>query len=250
MRLSAPLLCANLRHCLARPMYFTSVFPPQPPTMASCAMLAEDRRTTAQGLERLDDIDTHVFIKPVKRINEGHDVRAFVTTQAYRDIAKFLMQLNVAMFPRKRVDAFVQVWDSDNADIKYSDAVKHLQTLVHRLAEIIDEAPPDPGPRRFGNASFRKWYMIVESRTDELLDAAVSKHILDAGKQGETQATARDELRAYLLGSFGSAQRLDYGTGHELSFLAFLGSLWKLGYFDTADILNEERAIVLGVIDG
>lgn len=213
-------------------------------------MVAEDRQLAAQGLERLDDIGNHIFVSPVKRINEGHDVQAFVTTQAYRDIAKFLMQLNAAMFPRKKDDASVQVWDLDNADIKYSAAVQRLQTLVRRLAEIIDEAPPDPGPRRFGNASFRKWYAIVESRTDELLDVAVSKSILDAGKQGESQATARDELRAYLLGSFGSAQRLDYGTGHELSFLAFLGSLWKLGYFDTADIPNEERAIVLGVIDG
>jgi serine/threonine-protein phosphatase 2A activator len=33
---------------------------------------------------------------------------------------------------------------------------------------------------------------------------------------------ANAELKEYLLGSFGSPQRLDYGTGHELSFVAFI----------------------------
>ena len=61
---------------------------------------------------------------------------------------------------------------------------------------------------------------------------------------GEQRATLVDELKFYLLGSFGSAQRLDYGTGHELSFLAFLGALWKLNAFEE----GEERGIVVGVV--
>lgn len=56
--------------------------------------------------------------------------------------------------------------------------------------------------------------------------------------------TIIQELKSYLLGGFGSAQRLDYGTGHELSFLAFLASLWKLGAF----VEGEESMVVIGVI--
>ncbi|KAK5277966.1 Serine/threonine-protein phosphatase 2A activator 1, partial [Cryomyces antarcticus] len=51
------------------------------------------------------------------------------------------------------------------------------------------------------------------------------------------------------MGSFGSAQRLDYGTGHELSFLAFLGCIWKLGGFPRTEAGVEERGVVLGVIE-
>jgi serine/threonine-protein phosphatase 2A activator len=51
------------------------------------------------------------------------------------------------------------------------------------------------------------------------------------------------------LGSFGSPQRLDYGTGHELSFLAFLGCLWKLNFFPRSEQGVEERGIVLGVFE-
>ncbi|KAL9603818.1 MAG: hypothetical protein Q9219_000927 [cf. Caloplaca sp. 3 TL-2023] len=60
---------------------------------------------------------------------------------------------------------------------------------------------------------------------------------------------AEAELGPYFLGAFGSAQRLDYGTGHELSFLAFLGCIWKLGGFESSSSGNEERGIVLGIIE-
>lgn len=120
---------------------------------------------------------------------------------------------------------------------------------------MIDEAPPDPGPRRFGNMSFRKWYQIVEERVDELLDMHVPEQVLKFGDEGrkseEDAVTPKEELKKYLLGSFGSAQRLDYGTGHELSFLAFLGCIWKLGGFNakSGSWGTEERGIVLGVIE-
>jgi serine/threonine-protein phosphatase 2A activator len=64
-----------------------------------------------------------------------------------------------------------------------------------------------------------------------------------------SEVTAREELEVYLLGSFGSSQRLDYGSGHELSFLAFLGCLWKLGAFPASEDGSQERGIVLGVLE-
>lgn len=51
------------------------------------------------------------------------------------------------------------------------------------------------------------------------------------------------ELSHHLLTSFGSPARLDYGTGHELSFLAFLLILRLLGQLTPAD----EQAIVTRV---
>lgn len=42
------------------------------------------------------------------------------------------------------------------------------------------------------------------------------------------------ELGFYLSESFGNSVRIDYGTGHELSFVFFLCSLFK------AEILKEE----------
>lgn len=44
------------------------------------------------------------------------------------------------------------------------------------------------------------------------------------------------ELGPYLLNSFGSAVRLDYGTGHELSFLGFLAASSQILPYTDADL--------------
>lgn len=40
------------------------------------------------------------------------------------------------------------------------------------------------------------------------------------------------ELRAYLADSFGSFVRIDYGSGHEVNFIAWLAYLYRLGLFE------------------
>jgi serine/threonine-protein phosphatase 2A activator len=123
--------------------------------------------------------------------------------------------------------------------------------MLAKIEALIDEAPPDKGPRRFGNVSFRRWYKLLEEQTIALLEEYLPESVLrySSGSSSEG-ATATTELVAYLLGSFGSAQRLDYGTGHELSFLAFLGCLWKLGAFKDGGTNGDiERNIVLGVFE-
>jgi serine/threonine-protein phosphatase 2A activator len=198
----------------------------------------------------LDPDQSHAFIKPVKKINEGHDVSTFLTSKAYGDIGTFVMQLNIAMCPRKSSSsAQVQTWALDTP-ISLPEPVQKLQELLQSIGAIIEEAPPDTGPRRFGNVSFRKWYEILESRVTELLETHLPDAILHFRSSGDG-VEVLDELTPYLMGGFGSAQRLDYGTGHELSFLAFLGCIWKLGGFTKVPSQDGslERSIVIGVIE-
>lgn len=51
------------------------------------------------------------------------------------------------------------------------------------------------------------------------------------------------ELSVYLTGSFGNGTRIDYGSGHELNFLAWLGGVAMLGGFTEQDY----EAIVLKI---
>lgn len=214
--------------------------------------------TSFPQLEILDPSIPHTFRVPGKCINQGPDVARFLTSKAYRDIGVFVLQLNRALCPRKNPSGGAsKTFPLVGGDRQEPDSVRKLRTLLETTAAIIDEAPPDKGPRRFGNISFRKWYGLLEERVDGLLRQFVSRDVLrfpatDGGdKDGEEEVVgAFDELKAYFLGSFGSSQRLDYGTGHELSFLAFLGCLWKLGAFkDGSQGGCIERSLVLGVFE-
>lgn len=215
-----------------------------------------NRASNAPSLGLLSHTQPHTFISPLKRINEGQDVSGFLISKAYGDVMTFLLQLNRAMFPSYIPDVStsgqrrVQTWDLGCEAVAISKDVHQLKRLLEELDHTIDEVPPDPGPRRFGNASFKKWYQTVEERSSEFFSSHLPESILRYPHGSDI--TAESELSSYFLGSFGSPQRLDYGSGHELSFLAFLGCIWKLGGFSYPDEHshpgNKERAIVLGLI--
>jgi serine/threonine-protein phosphatase 2A activator len=225
-----------------------------------------DPPKTLPQLEVLQDLSPHSFIQPVKRIHDGQDVDHFLRSKAYRDIGIFILQLNRALCPRKPAanggdEGFGTSGTASNVaaqtfrlDSKRDDpeTVRRLQSVLEKIGTIIEEVPPDPGPRRFGNISFRRWHEVLESRADGLLREHLPAGL--AGIRGEHSdsetVTALDELKAYFLGGFGSPQRLDYGTGHELSFVAFLGGLWKLGAFRSDSKDGEiERSVALGIIE-
>jgi predicted KAP-like P-loop ATPase len=85
--------------------------------------------------------------------------------------------------------------------------------LLGRLISWIDEIPPKEQKMRFGNKSFRTWIDKLKKNYQDEMEL-----VLDS----ETLHPAIPELQVYLLDSFGSYERIDYGTGHELNFLAFL----------------------------
>ncbi|MCJ1477845.1 Serine/threonine-protein phosphatase 2A activator 1 [Lambiella insularis] len=201
-------------------------------------------------IERLDQATPHIFMLPVKKINTGQDVSTFLVSKAYRDLTEFLVQLNRSMFPL--VDEHAQQWKPQVFElgtplVRFSDTVLQLRRLLANLGQIIEEIPLDPGPRRFGNVSFRKWHEAVDLQAQALLQQYLPPQVCAFAHTSDIDPIT--ELRAYFLGSFGSSQRLDYGTGHELSFLAFLACVWKLGGFPDGTGGDVERQIILGVLD-
>jgi len=198
-------------------------------------------------LIRLSGADSnHEFIEPLKKINEGQDVDHFLSSKAYKDIVTWLLMLNASMFPRASEDGAVTTrWPSGGSPKDISPIVSNLRNLIRDADEMITTFPPDTGPRRFGNIAFRDWHAGLDSKTDALLAKYLPEDLQVPNAHG---VQAMVEIKAYFLGSWGSAQRLDYGTGHELSFLAFLACLWKVGVFAVKPDGEEERAIVLHVI--
>ena len=204
--------------------------------------------TRPSGLQKLSTSHGLAFQTPTKKIHDVDDVNFFLTSKAYTDLVTFILQLNVSLFPENSTadPSTVITWELKSNKVPHTPATQKLSSLLIALGELVTEAPPDQGPRRFGNVAFRKWYGLLEAKVDALLETHLPS--LNA----DPHLSPKPELTSYLLGSFGSAQRLDYGTGHELSFLAFLAGIWKLGGFHSSN--NEadhmqERAIVLHVFE-
>jgi len=80
---------------------------------------------------------------------------------------------------------------------------------------MIKEFPAESQGSRFGNPAFRLW-----------IDAVCSKVPVAHHEALALPGEVSDEIASYLQNSFGDRQRLDYGTGHELHFLAWLYCLF------------------------
>ncbi|KNE71485.1 hypothetical protein AMAG_20367 [Allomyces macrogynus ATCC 38327] len=83
--------------------------------------------------------------------------------------------------------------------------------MLDELEKIADATPPEENPKtRFGNPSFRFFYDRVQKALPTLLEPVVRPR------------EAIVEVAKYLEKSFGDRKRIDYGTGHEANFMAFL----------------------------
>ncbi|KAF7593951.1 Serine/threonine-protein phosphatase 2A activator 1 [Aspergillus hancockii] len=200
-------------------------------------------------LPTVDPSAGYTFLQPCKRINETNDVSEFLCSKAYVDIMTFLLQLNRSMFPSKLPDGDVQAWPLNSEAVGFSAPIRRLQQLLSKLEAELEETPLQNGEWRFANGGYRDWYDKVAENASALLEECLSPEILHARSSDPDGATAESELMEYFMGSWGSRERMDYGTGHELNFLTFLAAIWKLNGFPQNVYGVEERAIVLGVIE-
>lgn len=95
------------------------------------------------------------------------------------------------------------------------------------LSVWIDEIPPIVQPMRFGNKAFKTWLERVTAHSAAQIQALYNFPEF---------ATAVPELKVYWDEGFGHYERLDYGTGHELSFMVFLFCMYKLGIYTQDDM--------------
>ncbi|KAG5518436.1 hypothetical protein PMAC_002831 [Pneumocystis sp. 'macacae'] len=143
----------------------------------------------------------------LKRINSKNGVFEFQKSVACIRIVHFIKILNSALPGTKLTDS-----------LSISEEIKGVLDILDILFSWIKEIPPEIGLKRFGNKAFQKWIYRLENEGPELLKKYFPAWI----------HPALGELSPYFTSGFGNGQRLDYGTGHELSFAAFLCGLLLL----------------------
>eukprot|EP00118_Oscarella_pearsei_P003888 m.16168 g.16168 ORF g.16168 m.16168 type:complete len:310 (+) comp26765_c0_seq1:478-1407(+) len=156
------------------------------------------------------------FVVPRRQVTDPSLIEAWTKSQAYSDLMGLIMSFNKAVQGKKLTD-----------DVHRSEAIRQLVDLLNQLDSWIDEIPPIDQPQRFGNKAFRTWQEKLEKNAPSMIGPLLPDKFKDANK----------EVAVYLSGGFGNATRIDYGTGHEMSFAAFLCCLCKLRALQEADFV-------------
>ncbi|CAL8072210.1 unnamed protein product [Calicophoron daubneyi] len=153
-----------------------------------------------------------------KEINSPQDMRAWVMSVAYHEIVNFI-QLVSRHVTSKRIIK----------DMPTSKAIISVCDLLGQMEKMIDSFPPEEQPQRFGNVAFRSWFKWLSDNSYELCKTMLvdANNITTSVIPTITLEVLNGEIASYLLESVGNATRIDYGTGHELAFIAFLLCLFK-----------------------
>lgn len=179
-----------------------------------------------QQQQQQQDVANVSFSKPQKRIFDSQSLLYFQRSVAIQRIKHYLkkyIQL-MARRPIPNVDRYVPHYKT----------TQRVVYLLDTLYNLFLSTPPLKGPRRFGNMADRLWHDKIQG----VLRSLIKEILLNLSNRYRHGANEYliDELQHYIENSFGSKIRLDYGTGHELSFLAFIASLDMLQLWGDTDI--------------
>ena len=143
-------------------------------------------------------------------VKDEADLKLWLESAAHRYLVTFLETCNTHIRGKRISEAPPP-----------SPQIERLLALLDRLTAMLEAHPPIQQPQRFGNKAFRAYHAaLVESA-----EALVRDMLPPAA------AAAAVELAPYLTGAFGNPTRLDYGTGHETSFVVLLVCMDRLGLF-------------------
>jgi serine/threonine-protein phosphatase 2A activator len=151
-------------------------------------------------------IMTKVLVRGLVETRE--DLEAWRSSPCYGTLWKTICLLNDAVRGKRRGKE-----RSDNP------IVREIVGTFGKLREILGMCPALENCPCFSNPGYRKWQGKMVDRLDDLLSGV----------------TDNPEVHEYFANSFGNGSRLDFGTGHELFFLAFVACLLSLGILHESD---------------
>jgi len=163
------------------------------------------------------------YSEPQRKIRSVFDIGGWYKSEAYANYLAFLKRLSQSVRSQPT-----------QSDVEVGEVASRLTSMLGTFDEWIEEYPPeDMAEQRYGNRAFKKWHSRLESEVDGLVGSVLG--VMPASKR---------EVIPYLLDGFGNSTRIDYGSGHEASFLIFLLCLYEIGLLKAGE---DDKAIVLRV---
>ncbi|EXJ83143.1 peptidylprolyl isomerase [Capronia coronata CBS 617.96] len=160
--------------------------------------------------------DSIHFTVPVKRILSPSDHEKFLKSPTYTLIQAWIFTLSDCVRGRP-------ISSLDRQHL--SDSIRRLDAVFDVIEGLIDQYPPLDTGSRFGNPVFRSLHQAIVRNVER-----IHKEVLGIDNEAAIQ-----EISIYVINSFGSEERLDYGSGHELNFMMWLLCLYRLGQIPRED---------------
>ncbi|XP_027345506.1 serine/threonine-protein phosphatase 2A activator [Abrus precatorius] len=156
----------------------------------------------------------HHFQTPTKRIQTPDDIHRFHLSDSGKNFLGFVVALSESIRGHKISDPCHQ-----------SSTIITIVSILETLIQLTDEIPPVQQPARYGNVAYRTWHQRMVSSGESFMLKFLPENL----------HSATVELVPYFADSFGNTSRIDYGTGHETNFAAWLYCLARLGLIGEED---------------
>ena len=205
---------------------------------------------------------------PQRCIFDDTDMKSFMESPTRTELLNFVEAMGKAC-----ASTTVEGYRYDPAQPLTSlpPAIACLHGSLQEMVRWVDDLPPETGSGssisiRFGNPAFRSWHKRLVERSNAIIttilqsrdeNGLTSETACQRGKDAASGVlrpkgdSSVRQVSPYLHDSFGHSIRLDYGTGHESSFLVFLLILSKVKCMGGKEDLSPVtlRAVTLSIVD-
>jgi len=162
----------------------------------------------------MEDTQKFIYETPSKKVKSPDMIQTWEQSEGYQEYLGFIMAIGESIKGKKIRD-----------EMSMSEVCTKLVKLLVKLTSWITEIPAIEMSARYGNSSYRTWFDKLSSESGDLICDLLPERL----------SSAVGELSGYLKDSFGNRTRIDYGTGHEMTFVMFLACLFKIGALEDSD---------------
>ncbi|KAI7754408.1 hypothetical protein M8C21_020087 [Ambrosia artemisiifolia] len=154
------------------------------------------------------------FQPPTKLIHSQSDINHFRDSPTFKNYLGFIVSLSESIRGHKLSDP-----------CHTSPVINSIVSILQTLTQFVEDIPPLQQSSRYGNLAYRDWHERMTESSDSFMLQFLP----------EEMNSATVELTPYFTDSFGNSSRIDYGTGHETNFAAWLYCLARLGVIKEED---------------
>ncbi|XP_056647022.1 serine/threonine-protein phosphatase 2A activator-like [Diorhabda carinulata] len=159
--------------------------------------------------------DNHSYIIPSKLIQTTDQMMFWRRSETYYEYLGFVYFINDVIKGKS----------NEQGSANASPEIEGLCGILDIIEDWIDEIGVDEYEPKSYHRAFRRWYRRLRDNSVPLLREIVPSIYF----------RALPEIMVYLIEGFGNSVRCAYGSGHEMSFLMFLCSLFKIGFLKIKD---------------